>query len=91
MIFNQFDLANVKTLNKDDLFSWHGLPALVVDDNKIAIFSNIGNGLKVIELSPDEVDDPKTFEEAKQNHLFECIDKNAKKNHPSLTLVMSVT
>ena len=91
MILNNFDLKNVNTLKTDDMFNWHGLPALVVGEDKIAVFSNINNTLSVIELSAQEATDSKTYDEAKENHFFECLDKNKKKDKPTLTLVMSVT
>lgn len=91
MILDKFNLKNIQSLKKDDLFSWYGLPALVVDENNIAIFTNIEGNLKVIELSKTELSDKETLKQAKENHFFECIDKNRKKFHPTLTLVMSVT
>ncbi len=91
MILHDFDLKDINTLKKDDLFSWHGLPALVADMDTIAVFSNIGGVLKVIELSAADVIDEKTYETAKENHFFDCLDKSRKKKHTSLTLVMSVT
>lgn len=90
MILHQFNLKDTATLKDGDLFSWYGLPALVVND-KIAVFSNDGNGLKVLELSIEEINEEKIYQEVKENHFFECLGKNIEKKHPSLTLVMSVT
>lgn len=91
MIFHKFKLEDINNLKKDDLFNWNGLPAMIIDDEKVAVFTNIDGMLKVIEMTKDELVDAKTIEEAKENHLFDCLNKKIEKKHPTLTLVMSVT
>ena len=91
MILDNNDLNNIKNLSENDLFNWHGLPALIVENNKTAVFTNINGSLKIIEMPTSDITNYKTYEEAQKNHFFDCLDKKEEKISPTITLVMSVT
>lgn len=91
MILDNTALKNTINLSTNDLFNWHGLPALVVKKDKIAVFSNINGTLKIIEIPVSDIENNKAYEDAKKNHLFDCLDKKEEKLSPTITLVMSVT
>ena len=79
MILDNTALKNTINLSTNDLFNWHGLPALVVKKDKIAVFSNINGTLKIIEIPVSDIENNKAYEDAKKNHLFDCLDKKEEK------------
>ena len=77
-------------LQDGKIFSWHNLPALVVDD-QIALFSNVEGKLKVIELEKSELNDENIYQYAMKNKLFDCLTNSVAETGDEITLVITLT
>lgn len=58
----------------DKCINWHGLPGINFDDEKSAIFTNIGHDLKICKLDSGKLFDAKTFSNFADSGGFDCLN-----------------